>query len=440
VSKSLFVLIAALMMAGCVSVATPTAGSPTSSPTLGITTMAPETAAPTASAAATPTQAATLPPTEVPTEAPSPTAVATESAGPTTPQPSGGFDFDPRDLLQHETFSDPASGWGVGEVTGSDGGRIGEISYTDDALQFDVDGDSGWMWTRRATGATNGTMRLAGQFVASTEGAFGLLCASGTDFLVGGIVTTDGGWSLINIGAEGVEELAGEADAGLDVPVGESQLLAIECAGTATGSMRMQLWLEGTGPVGIYESDEGPANFDRAAVYAEAAADGFSARVEEMLVFGVADAEGEMNLGGFELLSHVPADWRSDCYQSPVPPIYGGMATVNLACFIGEPGADGADVVEYARYPDKESMDAAYQDRIDQFGTGDGVPSCRDGSGERAYSIGDVETGRLACVSQFRGIRFDWTDDRLNILSSLVDFEGSFGATYTDWQEGGPNL
>ena len=88
-------------------------------------------------------------------------------------------------------------------------------------------------------------------------------------------------------------------------------------------------------------------------------------------------------------------------------------------------------------------MTAAYQSRIDAFGTGDGVAtSCSIGSGEHAYNFGagTPDVGRLLCVNQFSGIRFDWTDTRLNILSTLVDFDASFGSTFADWADGGPNL
>jgi hypothetical protein len=37
------------------------------------------------------------------------------------------------------------------------------------------------------------------------------------------------------------------------------------------------------------------------------------------------------------------------------------------------------------------------------------------------------------------GIRLDWTDDRLSILTTLTDFEGSYPDTYSDWQAAGPN-
>lgn len=425
-SSSVVFMGLALVLAACVSV-TPPGDSPlpTSTPTLGITTMAPPTDPP-----ATPTEATPSPPPETPTDAPTDTLPPPTD----TAQPTDDLGFDERDLLAEDDLSDPASGWGVGDTAG------GSIAYVDGALQFDTSGSSAWMWSRRTTGNVNGTMRVVGEFVPDSDGNFGLLCASGDDNLVGAVVSTGGGWSFVRIGADGAEELLGDADAGLDVSLRISSVVAVECAGTASGSLRLQLWLPAYGLLGLYESDEGPQNFDRAAVYAEGESDDFSVRLEQIFVFGVTGADGELNSDGEALLSHVPSDWHDSCYQSPVPPIYGGLARANVVCFLGAPGRVGAEVVEYAAYGSKEDMDEAYRQRVDTFGTGEGALSCAQGSGERAYTIDNVEAGRVLCVPQHVGIRFDWTDDRLNILSSLVDFDGSHSDAFEDWADGGPNV
>ncbi len=46
--------------------------------------------------------------------------------------------------------------------------------------------------------------------------------------------------------------------------------------------------------------------------------------------------------------------------------------------------------------------------------------------------------GRLLCAPQGVGIRFDWTDDNLLILSTLFDLEGDYENTYQLWTEAGP--
>lgn len=430
------------LLAGCVSVSGPGLSPGAATPTLGITTPAPSTGAPSASAA--PTTQATASPTLAPTASAVPSASAsvapTDSPVPTEsaslgPTPSSGSGFDTRDLLFDDTFDDEESGWGVGNTPG------GDIAYVGGALQFDLPSNGNWIWSRRDTGEINGTVRMVGEFYPASDGRFGILCISGAE-LYGAILDTSGGYSFVRIGDEGAEELSGDESAGLQVPTGTSTQFVLECAGLATGAFRMQLWLTGTGPVAIYESDEGPENFDRVGAYVEASSDNFVGRLEQIHVFGVTGADGQRDEAGQELWSHVPADFDDDCYQSPVPVLNGDFATANLVCFLGQPGTPGFEVLEYSQFESEEAMEVAYQLRIDTFGTGDGTPSCRDGSGEHSYTIDEppVEVGRVLCVEQEVGIRFDWTDDRLNILASGVDFEGSFSDSYDDWVDGGPNL
>ena len=424
------------LLAGCVSVSGPSTSPGAATPTLGITTPVPSTAGPTASIATTssPTASPTLAPTasasqsEQPTDSPLPTETAS-----IVPTPSSGPVFDTRDLLFEDTFDDDTSGWGIGNTPG------GDITYVSGALTFDLPVNGNWIWSRRNTGDVNGTVRLVGEFSAGSDGRFGLLCASGEE-LYGAILSTSGGYSFVRIGEDGAEELGGDESAGLDVPTGEPTRFVLECAGLATGAFRMQFWQIDTGPIGIYKSNEGPQNFDRVGAYVEASSDGFSGRLETVHAFGVTDADGQLDAAGEELLNHVPTDWQESCYQSPVPALSADFATTNLVCFIGQPGNDGAEVVEYTQFDSKAEMDRAYQSRVTAFGTGDNEPSCQDGSGEHSYTIAETDAGRLLCVEQVVGIRFDWTDDRLNILSSAVDFDGDFGSTYTDWVDGGPNL
>jgi len=427
VSRSSFAVSALLCsVVGCASVTPPDESAPPAvSPTPGITTMTPTTQAP-----VTPSAPPTSPP---------PTAIATAESTTipppetNTPQPTAGPGFDERDLLYQDDLSDPASGWGIGDTRG------GSIAYVDGALQLDTSSNGAWLSSHRTTGRVNGTLRIAGAFVPSSDGSFGLMCSSGDEDLVGAVVDSAGGWSFVTIGADGATDLLGDRDSGLDIPTDEQVAVVVECAGLASGRLRMQLWLA-TGLVGIYESEVGPQNFDGGAVYAQSGSDDFSVRAEQVLVFGVTGSNGQPNGDGLDLLSHVPAAWRDLCYQSPVPPPGGGLASANLACFLGRAGDEGAEVVEYAAYPSKLHMDAAYQRRVDNFGTGENAASCADGSGERAYTIDGVESGRVLCVPQVVGIRFDWTDDRLNILSSLVDLDGSHSLTFEDWAAGGPNF
>lgn len=443
-SKSVFaVLCVTALVAGCVSVTGPTA-----SPAL------------TPAATVAPTALPTVPPTTAPTAtlAPSPTADGTE--GPTVPPtaaPTGvPSAFDTRDVLFNDDLTDadghcmaattatPTDCFGVGEVTGANGTHIGSVSYQDGAFNFAVDIQNGWMWSRREVGGAHSTMRIAAEFIPATDGRFGLFCDSNDDELWGAVVGTDGSWVLGDIGETGINPLVTDENAGLPVPLGQSALMAVECAGLITGGLRLTLWMDRTGPVAIYETDHGPDNFDRAAAYAEATGTSTSIEVENIVAFGSGFDDNQVTDAAAELITHIPEDWVDSCYQSLRPPLFASVAEAVVTCFIGEPGDEGAEIAEYASYLSEEAMNAAYQQRVDTFGTGDQTDSCEEGSGERGYHFGSddkaPEAGRLLCVDQFRGIRYDWTDNRLNILSALVDFDGDFSATFQNWVNGGPNV
>jgi hypothetical protein len=245
----------------------------------------------------------------------------------------------------------------------------------------------------------------------------------------------------VRIDEDGQEDLFGHASAGLDVVAGGSNLVALECAGTATGNLRLTLWLGQSGPVGTWTQPNGPESWDRAAAYAEAGAASFSVAMDNVVVFGSGSADGSYSPAGADLLAHVPEDWQSSCYPGLVPPYLAQTAEAVVTCFLSGSNTDGAELAEYASFSSAADMEAAYQRRIDAFGDGDGVTSCRDGSGEHTYNFGEgtPDVGRLLCVDQFAGIRFDWTDTRLNILSTLVDFDGAYDLAFDDWVKGGPN-
>ena len=389
-SKSFLVAFAVIALAaGCVSVSGPSTA-PTASPSFGITTPHPATATPSAAPTASPSAAPTA------TVAPTASAVPTSSSGP-TPQPSGD-------------------------------------------LGFDTTAAGAWMWSRRVADSTSATMRVIGDFYPAGDGAFGVLCDSGDTQLFGAVVGTDGSWAFISVGDNGAEKLLSDKSAGLDVLAGASNLVALECTGTATGALRLTLWLGKSGPIATYTQTEGPANFDRAAAYVEAASTGFSVAMDNVVMFGSRIEDGSLSPEGEQLLAHVPTDWQSSCYQGLRPPYLASTADAVVTCHLA--AHDGAEIAEYAAYSNADSMNAAYQSRIDAFGSGSGANSCSTGSGEHSYNFGEgtPDVGRLLCVEQFSGIRFDWTDTRLNIMSTLVDFDASYGSTFADWQAGGPNL
>jgi hypothetical protein len=163
--------------------------------------------------------------------------------------------------------------------------------------------------------------------------------------------------------------------------------------------------------------------------------------VENAVAFGVGYGDGQMTDNALALLAHIPEDWQDSCYQSVRPPLFGSIAEAIVTCFIRQPGDDGAEIAEYAAYLATEDMNDAYQTRVEAFPAGT-AGSCADGSGEHEWWIGEDQTntiGRILCTDQLRGIRYDWTDERLNILGTLVDFDGDYALTLTDWEAAGPN-
>jgi hypothetical protein len=428
---------------GCVSLDAVGTTPPSVTPTLGRTPSPLVTAV--ATPAFTPSPLLTLPPTATPTVAPtdtpappSPTIppLVTPTPAPTdevTPEPTASPDASSPDLLFDDPMDDPASGWGTGQTGG------GLLQYSDGALQFDSNPGGAWIWSRRDAGSDNSALKVVGEFTPASAGKFGMICAHGDAELFGAIVDTDGGWAFISIGANGADILLDDENAGLDVPIGATTVVGLDCAGTSTGALRMVLNLTGTGPIAIYESQDGPASFDRVAAYAESFDDAFSVRLENAVAFGTGDPSGEMDADATDLLSHVPQNWQDTCFDTALPPVLGQHATAVITCFIGDVSS-GSDLAEYVQFPTKEDMDAAYDLHVDRFPVDSPVDSCKDGPGEHSYTIGSEDAGRVLCADQFVGMRVDWTDDRLNILSTLVDHDGSFEDAFQDWLDGGPNV
>jgi len=423
------------LLAGCVSVAGPTAEP---SATAALATPTPSTP-PTATATAIPTA----------TAAPTLTAAPTATAAP-TPAPTDDPGFDQRDVEFLDDLGDPTGHcttgpaqnppvyavdcWGVGANDG------GSVAYVDGALRFQTSAPGSWLYSRRVADSASATMRVIGDFYPTNGGRFGPICGLSDDRLFGAVVGTDGSWAFVKVDESGPEDIFGDPSAGLDVVAGGSNLVALECAGTATGALRLTLWLGESGPVATWTQPHGPENFDRAGAYVDASSDAFSVAMDNVVAFGTGVADGSYSPAGEDLLSHVPAAWQDSCYPGLRPPYLAVTAEAVVTCFLSSTNGDGAEIAEYASFSTAAAMDAAYQRRVDTFGTGDGISSCEDGSGEGNYTIGGVDSGRLLCVEQFAGIRFDWTDTRLNILSTLVDFDADYAATFADWQAGGPDL
>lgn len=420
-TRSFFVsAVVASLVVGCVSLAPGTA-QPSAPPSFGITTPAPATPV----ATATPAPIAT--PTAAPTETPTSAASITPEP-PLTPAPSSGTigDFGADTLLFADDFSDDTSGFGVGTNSG------GTVAYVNGALQFDTLSQGSWMWSRRSVDTFSNVIHVEASFTPSAFGYQGLLCARSDDELWGGVANAAGIWVFIKLTEDGAAILTSNQQVGFEITPAETTRIALDCAGTDTGLFRMQLSLPDVGLVATYEDTEGPENFDRVGVYGESSAHPYMLRTDDLFAYG-GEGNTTMSPAALALLQHVPAAWRPDCFETQPNPFESG-ALASLSCAL----ADGrSDVADFAQFDTQENMDAAYQARVDTWAVAS-TASCESGPNEVSYTIGGTTAGRILCAPQTVGIRVDWTHDALTILSTLTDFDGTYGDAYQDWLFAGP--
>lgn len=418
-------IVLGVLSAACSGAPAPSA---TLAPTPASTPSASLTAPPTPTASPTLTLAPTASPTPASSPSASPTQGGTPSASPATEL----------DELFRDDFSDPASGWGVGQV-----GDSGSIAYIDGALQLRNEaGATGVqsLWSRRAFGSGPHTAaRLEASIVADAAGIGGLMCGSGGDEFLGMLLSTDGRWFALHLSStSGASELrvldSGSYDGELFV-VGEPLDIVVACAivgsqisiGLAAGSPATQ--------VALFVGDSPVTGFDRAGIYAEGLALPYTQRVDDFVAQG-GQAPGDPLQA--ELLGHIPAAYRTECQETPVSASEPG-ALLAIACFLSDGSGPGAEVVEYVLFEDGTSMDAAYDARLAAWGGQSAGASCREGPAASSYTANGEQLGRVFCGLQGSLIRMDWTDERLNILTSATDFDSVYAELYETWQQAGPN-
>ncbi len=424
VTRSFFVsAVVVSLLVGCVSLGPGGTNPPTAPPSFGITTPAPATPVVTATPIATPIATPTAAPIETPTSE-----ASTTPAPPLTPAPSSGTieDFGADTLLFADDFSDDTSGFGVGTNSG------GTVAYVNGALQFDTLSQGSWMWSRRSVDTFSNVVHVEASFTPSAFGYQGLLCARSDDELWGAVANANGIWVFIKLTSDGATILTSNQQVGFEITPGATTRIALDCAGTNTGSLRMQLSLPDVGLVATYEDTEGPENFDRVGAYGESSAHPYSLRIDDLFAYG-GEGNTTMSPAAVALLQHVPAAWRPDCFETQPNPFESG-ALASLSCAL----ADGrSDVADFVQFDTKTNMDAAYQARVDAWAV-ESTATCESGPNEVSYTIGGTPAGRVLCAPQTVGIRADWTHDLLTILTTLTDFDGSYGDAYQDWLIAGP--
>jgi hypothetical protein len=301
-------------------------------------------------------------------------------------------------------------------------------------LAFRYNQNQAWAYTVRHLGAPQTTLVPIADFSPQSDGIFGLLCGNNADAkLYGAVVDTNGGVVFLETDNGTVNVLDRQDKLGLTVTEGSSNPMALECHADGSGGLSLVAALANTGPVAVYRVDSGgPQSLDIVGMYAEAASDGYTLTVDSAAAFGLGGADGTMSDGAKALLAHVPTEFQSNCYESPST----DAAQFVVSCMPQTSGT-GAELYRYEQYSDADTMNAAYQERVTNFGVAS-QGSCQTGPNETEWGIGEQPGGRVQCAPQAVGIRFDWTDDMTNILSSLIDFGGSYKDTYQQWVNAGP--
>jgi hypothetical protein len=264
----------------------------------------------------------------------------------------------------------------------------------------------------------------------------GLLCAASDDELWGATEDADGNYAFINVGAQGATVLSeGHLDALKSTADGSSRF-SLDCAGTATGSFKMQIHPAGLnfGVQYFGSDDQGPQTFDRIGIYGESAAGTFTVDVDHLIAFG-GDGDTSMSPEAVELLAHVPAEWQPNCFESFASVFMTGVkADILCQLFDGR-----SDYAEYMSFSAQADMDASYDYLHDKWAVDESGLNCDAGAHQGTYTIGDQQAGRLFCAPAITGTQFVWTHDQLLIMSQLIDLEGSYPDMYTDWLTAGPN-
>lgn len=124
-----------------------------------------------------------------------------------------------------------------------------------------------------------------------------------------------------------------------------------------------------------------------------------------------------------ELLSHVPEGIRDSC----LPTDFLEPTLAMVSCVVGE----GQITVDYAKYPDLDSMNAAYNERVRgaEIETDSGLCFTAEGGpisatpnrwpAEHLYNVDGQPAGRYLCLDP-GAPSINWTDDRLTILGSAT--------------------
>jgi hypothetical protein len=193
------------------------------------------------------------------------------SAAPGTPFDLGADTLLFTDDLQART------GWDIFSAP------TGQVEYGNGTLKMNFD-IVGSIWSDREIGDRWNVVRVEGTVrLENADGAAGLMCGSGPQDHIGGVVNTDGQWFVVETVANNTHEVAhGELQTSNALGVYH---LGVECAGTASGTLRLQMTVDGV-PVAPFERSTGPADFDRGVAFASIGSTDFTAEFDDIEVYG----------------------------------------------------------------------------------------------------------------------------------------------------------
>ena len=183
--------------------------------------------------------------------------------------------------LFSDTFDDAESGWGTGSTPG------GDVQYLDSALQFQAAASGNWIWSYRPLESGQNIVHLEATFTPAASGYQGLLCANTEEQFHGAVADANGRWVFIRLTDAGAEVLTTGEDPAWAISPAAPTRMALDCAGTDTGTFRMQLSLPDARIAVHYDGgQDGPDLFDLVGLYGEASADGYTLRVDDLSALG----------------------------------------------------------------------------------------------------------------------------------------------------------
>ncbi len=132
------------------------------------------------------------------------------------------------------------------------------------------------------------------------------------------------------------------------------------------------------------------------------------------------------------LLARIPAPIAGTCQVAAINPTTYPGENARMAC---QP--QGLTLAIYQQFDSVAAMDTVF-DRELGYIQAPGT-DCKSGPSQHGYTINDVPAGRMACFELFGKAAFEWTDERLGVLTTIIGTGLDYGAVWQSWLNAGPN-